>query len=158
MTPAGGWGMQQGSETGDTTGYETIAAADLGAGMRGLGVNLLCRDVPATARFLAHVFGLVVPRIERDFALIVHEGSLLQLHSDASFRAHPLPRFLPEAGPRGAGVQLYLMGIDPDAAVARAPAAGGMVVEMPADKPHGLREATILAPEGHAFSPAVRLI
>ncbi len=24
-----------------------------------------------------------------------------------------------------------------------------------ADKPHGLREATILSPEGYAFSPAV---
>ena len=32
---------------------------------------------------------------------------------------------------------------------------GGLVVEMPSDKPHGLREATILSPEGYAFSPAV---
>ena len=40
------------------------------------------------------------------------------------------------------------------AAVVRAEAAGHMVLERPADKPHGLREATILSPEGYAFSPA----
>jgi predicted enzyme related to lactoylglutathione lyase len=62
---------------------------------------------------------------------------------------------LPESGPMGAGVQLYLFGLDPDAACARADAAGGLVLEAPADKPHGLREATILGPDGHAFSPAV---
>jgi hypothetical protein len=30
-----------------------------------------------------------------------------------------------------------------------------MVIEPPADKPHGLRECTVLSPEGYAFSPAV---
>jgi predicted enzyme related to lactoylglutathione lyase len=54
-------------------------------------------------------------------------------------------------------VQVYLFGVDPDAAAARAEAAGGLVIEEPADKPHGLREATILSPEGYAFSPAVAL-
>lgn len=135
--------------------YETVPAAEFGRSLRGLGVNLLCRDVPGTARFLADVFGLGLHRLGPHFALLTHDGALFQLHSDASFRAHPLLGLLPEAPPRGAGVQLYLFGIDPDAAAARAEAAGGMVIEPPADKPHGLREATILAPEGHAFSPAV---
>jgi len=135
--------------------YETVPAEVLGRSLRGLGVNLLCRDVPGTARFLAGVFGLAVHRLGADFALVTHDGAVFQLHSDASFRAHPLLGVLPEAGGRGAGVQLYLFGVDPDAAAARAAAAGGVVIEPPADKPHGLREATILAPEGHAFSPAV---
>ena len=137
--------------------FDTVPAAELGRSLRGLGVNLLCRDVPRAARFLSEVFGLQVHRLSPDFALVTHDGAMLQLHSDASFRAHPLPGLLPEAGPRGAGVQLYLFGIDPDAAAARAEAAGGVVIEPPADKPHGLREATLLAPEGHAFSPAVAL-
>ena len=143
--------------TGEGMDYETVPAAALGRSLRGLGVNLLCRDVPGTARFLAEVFGLGVHRLGPDFALLTHDGAMFQLHSDRSFRAHPLPGLLPEAGPRGAGVQLYLFGVDPDAAAARAGAAGGVVLEPPADKPHGLREATILAPEGHAFSPAVPL-
>ncbi len=135
--------------------FETVTASDFGRSLRGLGVNLLCRDVPAMAGFLQTVFGLGVHRLGPDFAIVTHDGAVFQLHSDASFAAHPLHGLLPESPPRGAGVQLYLFGVDPDAAAGRAEAAGGLVVEMPADKPHGLREATILAPDGHAFSPAV---
>lgn len=128
---------------------------DLGRSLSGLGINLLCRDVRATAGFLRTVFGLRLPRLETDFALLELDGGLLQLHSDRSFRAHPALGLVPEAGPRGGGVQIYLFGVDPDLAAGRASAAGGLVIEPPADKPHGLREATILGPEGHAFSPAV---
>ncbi|MGY6633768.1 MAG: VOC family protein [Alkalilacustris sp.] len=128
---------------------------DLGRSLSGLGINLLCRDVRATAGFLRAVFGLRLHRLEADFALLELDGGLLQLHSDRSFRAHPALGLVPEAGPRGGGVQIYLFGVDPDLAAERASAAGGLVIELPVDKPHGLREATILGPEGHAFSPAV---
>jgi predicted enzyme related to lactoylglutathione lyase len=134
---------------------EMITPKAFGQSLRGVGVNLLCRDVPGMATFLAQVFGLSAHRVSTDFAIVSHAGVMLQLHADATFARHPLHALLPEAGPRGAGVQLYLFGIDPDAAAARAEAAGGMVLEPPSDKPHGLREATILAPEGQAFSPAV---
>ena len=136
---------------------ETVAAAAFGRTLRGVGVNLLCRDVRAVAAFGAQVLGLGVHRLSDDFALLAHEGMLIQLHSDRSFGAHPLLALVPEAGARGGAVQIYLFGLDPDAACARAEASGAMVMEAPADKPHGLREATILSPEGHAFSPAVAL-
>ena len=135
--------------------HRTVTAEDLGRSLRGVGVNLLCRDVPATARFLCDTFGLRLLRDSTDFALLGHGDALVQLHSDASFRAHPALALVPEAGSRGGAVQIYLFGVDPDAAAARAPAAGGTVIEPPIDKPHGLREATILGPEGHAFSPAM---
>ncbi|WP_417626558.1 VOC family protein [Pararhodobacter aggregans] len=134
---------------------ETIGAADFGHSLTGLGLNLLCRDVRGMASFLERVFGLGIHRLSDDFALVRHGAVLIQLHSDATFARHPLHDLLPEVPPRGAGVQLYLFGIDPDTAVSRAEAQGGMVIEAPADKPHGLREATILSPEGYAFSPAV---
>lgn len=134
---------------------ETVDPANFGRSLRGLGVNLLCRDVRGTADFLAGVFGLSLHRVSADFALARHGSVLIQLHADGTFARHPLHDLLPENPPRGAGVQLYLFGIDPDMAVSRAEAHGGTVIEPPTDKPHGLREATILAPEGHAFSPAV---
>lgn len=134
---------------------ETVDAASFGRSLRGLGVNLLCRDVPATAAFLNRALGMSLHRSGRDFALARHGDVLIQLHSDGTYRAHPLLDLLPENPPRGAGVQIYLFGIDPDAACARAADAGGTVIEPPRDKPHGLREATLLGPEGHAFSPAV---
>jgi len=135
--------------------YETVPAADLAHSLRGVGVNILCRDVGGTARFLEAVFGLAVHRVSSDYAIVTHDGTVMQLHADATYAGHPLHGLLPEGAARGAGVQFYLFGCDPDAAAARAEAAGGAVVEVPTDKPHGLREATILAPEGLAFSPAV---
>lgn len=134
---------------------ETVDAADFGRGLRGVGVNLLVRDVRGMAAFLSACFGLLIHRLSDDFALAGHGEVLIQLHADGTFSRHPVLDLVPENPPRGGGVQLYLFGIDPDAAVSRAEEAGGMVIESPANKPHGLREATILAPEGYAFSPAV---
>lgn len=137
--------------------YDTIPAPDMGRSLQGIGVNLLTRDAAVLAGFLSQVFGLSVYRVSRDFAVIGHQGAVMQIHSDAAFGRHPLTGLIPENPPRGAGVQIYLFGVDPDLAAARAEAAGGTVIEPPSDKPHGLREATILAPEGQAFSPAVAL-
>ena len=134
---------------------ENVPAAEFGRSLRGVGVNLLCRDVRGMAAFLQSCFGLTISRLSDDFALAAHDTVLIQLHSDGTFANHPLLGLLPENPPRGSGVQLYLFGLDPDTMCARAKAAGGVVIEPPADKPHGLREATILAPEGYAFSPAV---
>lgn len=136
---------------------ETVSAADFGRSLQGIGVNLLCRDVRGQAVFLEQCFGMSIHRLSNDFAIASYGDSLLQLHSDGTYARHPLLNLLPETPPRGTGVQLYLLGLDPDECVARAEAAGGLVIETPADKPHGLREATILSPEGHAFSPAVAL-
>ena len=134
---------------------ETVSADAFGRSLTGIGVNLLTRDVRGLAGFLSEVFGLSVHRLSDDFAILRHGAMMLQLHSDASFARHPLPGLIPENPPRGGGVQLYLFGIDPDAAIARATAAGHVVLEPARDKPHGLREGTILSPEGYAFSPAI---
>ena len=140
---------------------ERATPAEFGQSLSGIGVNLLCRDVRAMAAFAAEVLGMGVHRLSDDFAILSHDSMLMQLHADPTFRAHPLIDLLPENPPRGTGVQLYLFGADPDMACARAaamePEAGGVVLEPPTDKPHGLREATILSPEGYAFSPARRL-
>ncbi|MDD7969804.1 glyoxalase [Roseinatronobacter alkalisoli] len=132
--------------------FDTVKPEVLGQSLTGIGVNLLCRDVLATVAFLQDVFGLRAYRAGADFAIVTHGQMILQLHSDGTYGAHPLLGVLPENPPRGAGVQIYLFGLDPDAAVARA--APNQVLEPPADKPHGLREATILSPDGYAFSPA----
>ena len=135
--------------------HDTIDADTFGRSLTGLGVNLLSRDVRALAAFLHEVLGLAVRRLGDDFAIVLHGPSVFQLHADATFARHPLHAILPEADLRGRGAQFYLFGIDPDAAAARAAAAGHVVLEAPADKPHGLRECTLLSPEGYAFSPAI---
>lgn len=134
---------------------ETVSAEVFGRSLSGLGVNILSREVPALAGFLADVFGLSVQSLGRDFAIVRHGASVFQLHGDGAYGSHPLAGLLPETTPRGAGVRVYLFGIDPDAAALRAAAAGHVVLEPARDKPHGLRECTILSQDGHAFSPAV---
>lgn len=135
--------------------FEHVSADDFGRGLSGLGVNLLTRDVRGLVRFLVDVFGLSAHRVGDDFAIIAHGAALFQLHADSTYRAHPLTGLIPENPPRGGGAQFYLFGIDPDDATARAETMGHVVLEPAADKPHGLREATVLSPEGYAFSPAI---
>lgn len=135
------------------TDLETMTPDAFGRGLSGVGINLLTDDVGRLADFLHDVFGLTVHRLSTDFAIIRHGDALFQIHSDGTFGRHPVLGLVPELPPRGGGAQFYLFGIDPDAAVTRAPP--DTVIEPATDKPHGLREATILSPEGYAFSPAI---
>lgn len=139
--------------------HETMEPAEFGRSLAGLSVNLLVRDVLAEAAFLAEVLELPVHRLSADFAIITYGEQVIQLHADHTYDAHPLPSLLPEAGPRGAGIELRLHETDPDAAASRAEThAGALVLQSPADKQaHGLREAVILSPSGYAWVPSRRL-
>ena len=134
--------------------FETVSAADFGASLRGLGLNLLVRDVLDEVAFLRAVFDIEAQRVSADFAIIPYAGQLLQLHRDGTFAGHPLLGRLPENPPRGAGIEIRLYETDPDLAVARAGKAGAVVLQDPANKPHGLREAVILCDNGYAWVPS----
>ena len=136
--------------------YETAKGHQIGPALRSLGLNLLCRNVLREAAFLQAVLGMQVLQQSADFALLRSGSALIQLHADGAFAAHPIHALLPEAGPRGAGLDLRLYDQNPDSACARAadwPEA--LVLAPPRDKPgHGLREAVILSPEGYAWVPS----
>ena len=138
--------------------YETVSAGDFGRSLSGLGLNLLVRDVAAEAGFLSSVFEMSAHRQSRDFAIMSYHGEVFQLHADGTFGSHPLLSLLPESGPRGARLEIRLYETDPDAAAARAGAfADALVLQAPADKPHGLRECVILCPNGYAWVPSRRI-
>lgn len=131
--------------------YETISPEAFGASLRGVGFNILVRDVRRTARFLETVFGMAAHQLSDDFAIMTHGASVLQLHADGTYAGNPLLGLVPENPPRGAGIEIRLYDCDPDAASARAEAAGGTLLQAPADKPHGLRETYILCADGYAW-------
>jgi predicted enzyme related to lactoylglutathione lyase len=138
--------------------YETVPAPVFGHALSRISVNLLVRDVPGEVAFLMSVFGMTAHRVSKDFAILLHAGQPLQLHSDGTYAAHPLPSLLPEAGPRGGGIELRLHEADPDAAAKAAEALGAVILMPPTDKTaHGLREAVILSPSGYAFVPSRRI-
>ncbi|WP_193366642.1 VOC family protein [Pelagibius marinus] len=126
-----------------------------GRSLTGFGVNLLVRDVAATLAFLTEVLGVEVVYADRDFAVCRHGGQEWMLHSDASYHANPLLALTGDGAIRGAGLELRLYGIDPDAAAAKAEAAGHAVLQPATDKPHGLREAYIAGPDGYVWVPSV---
>ncbi|TDK44531.1 VOC family protein [Antarcticimicrobium luteum] len=133
---------------------ETVAADEFGRSLRGIGLNLLVRDVRAECAFLETVFGMTPHRVSADFAIVAYGDQIFQLHADHTYHSNPLPGLLPETPPRGAGVEIRLYDSDPEDAAARAETAGGTLLQPPSDKPHGLREAYILCANGYAWVPS----
>jgi catechol 2,3-dioxygenase-like lactoylglutathione lyase family enzyme len=134
--------------------YETIGAAAFGASLRGIGLNLLVRDVLAQVAFLSDVFGMRAHQQTADFAILLYGDQVFQIHSDGTYHANPLLGLLPENPPRGAGIEIRLYESDPDTAVTRAEASGATILQAATDKPHGLREAYILCGNGYAWVPS----
>jgi len=138
--------------------FETVSPEDFGASLKGFGLNLLVTDVKWTAAFLETVFGMATKRLSADFAILTHGEHVLQLHADSTYHSNPLLGLLPENPPRGAGLEIRLYECDPEHAAAQCVAAGGTLLQAPADKPHGLREAYILCQDGYAWVPSKPLI
>ena len=134
--------------------YETVSAEDFGRSLRGIGLNLLVRDVPEQCAFLEAVFGMSTHRVSADFAIVTYGDQVFQLHADGTYAANPLLGLLPEMPPRGAGVEIRLYDTDPDDAARRAEDRDAHVLQPPTDKPHGLREAYILCENGYAWVPS----
>ncbi len=134
--------------------YESVDAESFGASLRGIGLNLLVRDVRAECAFLEAVFEMRTHQVTDDFAIVTYGSQVFQLHSDGTYHSNPLLGLLPEASARGGGIEIRLYDSDPEEAVGRAEAAGGMILQPPTDKPHGLREAYILCENGYAWVPS----
>ena len=134
--------------------FDTVSADAFGASLRGLGINILVSDVPRCVDFLTDVFAMNAHQASADFAIMVYQSQVFQLHSDATYAAHPLQALVPENPPRGLGIELRLYDSDPDTAAARAEAMGAMVLQAPSNKPHGLRECAILGPDGYLWVPS----
>lgn len=134
--------------------FETVSPEDFGASLRGIGLNLLVRDVAAQAALLTQVFGMTAHRVNADFAIMLYGGQAFQLHADHTYSSNPLLGLLPELPPRGAGIEIRLYDTDPDEATARAEALGMTVLQAPTAKPHGLVEAYLLCENGYAWVPS----
>lgn len=134
--------------------FETVTSEDFGASLRGIGLNILTRDVEGLAARLVTVFGMSKHRLTADFAIMTYGNEVFQLHADGTYANNPLLNLLPENPPRGAGVEIRLYDTDPDTAHAKAEDAGFTVLQEPTDKPHGLRECYLLCPDGYAWVPS----
>jgi len=128
-----------------------MPAPDFGRSLEGLSVNLLVSDIAAAAEFAQAVLDATTVYADPDFAVMQHGATLWMLHADHTYENHPLAGIVKGTEGRGAGVEIRLHRSDPDRAEARARAAGHTVLAGAADKPHGLREAYILDPDGFCW-------
>ncbi|MFW6076454.1 MAG: hypothetical protein ACOC71_01770 [Hyphomicrobiales bacterium] len=135
-----------------------MSPPDYGRSLRpGLGVNLLVRDVAGSVRFATEVLGTTTVYADEDFAVLRHAGAEWMVHADHIYLDNPLNGIVAGTESRGAGIELRLYGVDPDAAEARARTGGWTVLAGAMDKPHGLREAVLVDDEGYVWIPAVTL-
>jgi catechol 2,3-dioxygenase-like lactoylglutathione lyase family enzyme len=140
-----------------TAHIEKPNGAVYGRALRGFGVNLLVRDVLASVAFQTEVLGVEQVYSNADFAIMRHQGMEWMLHADHTYHDNPLLGLTGDGAIRGAGIELRVYGVDPDAAAARAEAAGHAVLKAPGDRPHGLREAFIVDPDGYVWVPGTAL-
>ena len=134
--------------------FDTVGAEDFGASLRGIGLNLLVRDVPGLCDVLGKVFGMRAYQVTEDFAIVTYDAQVFQLHGDGTYHSNPLLGLLPEAGARGAGIEIRLYDSDPDVAAEKGLVAGMHLLQEPTDKPHGLRECYLLCENGYAWVPS----
>jgi catechol 2,3-dioxygenase-like lactoylglutathione lyase family enzyme len=132
-----------------------VSAADYGRALKGIGFNLLVKDVARAVTFARDVLGAVSFYDDEDFAALQFNGSDFMFHADHAYLDNPLLGIVAGLDARGAGVELRLYGCDPDKAEARARAMGFTILAGTSDKPHGLRECVILDDDGYAWVPSV---
>lgn len=132
-----------------------MPAPDYGRSLRGLGLNLLVRDIAAALPFHRDVLGAEVVYSDPDFAVLRHGDAEWMLHADHTYLEHPLHQNLSKGLTRGVGAELRLHGRDPDEAEAAAHRLGFTVVAGTRDKPHGLREAYLSDADGYLWVPDV---
>ena len=118
-----------------------MPAPEYGRRLRGLGVNLIVRDILAALRFQSEVLAAEILHNDPDFAAMQAFGAEWMLHADHTYNNHPVNGILNDRPARGIGVELRLYGRNPDDAEAKARTLGFEVLAGSLDKPHGLREA-----------------
>jgi catechol 2,3-dioxygenase-like lactoylglutathione lyase family enzyme len=129
-------------------------AAEFARSLTGFGVNLLVRDVERAVAFQSMVLGSRVIYADPDFAVVEIAGERILFHADHTYLDHPMRGVIAGVAGRGAGVELRLYGIDPDACESRARDHDFTILDASGDKPHGLRECFLLDHDSYVWVPS----
>lgn len=134
-----------------------MPASEYAKSLSGLGINLLVVDMDKAIDFQTSVLSAQIVYSDPDFAVLEACGSSWMLHADHTYSDHPLSGSLKPGVARGVGIEIRLHGCDPDKAEAAARAREDTVLAGATDKPHGLREAYLIDPDGYVWVPDVML-
>ena len=139
------------------TSEPPVSAPDYGRSLRGLGFNLIVRDVSRAGKFAVDVLGATSFFDNESFAAMKLLGGDFMFHADHTYHGNPLSGVVKAVDARGVGVELRAYGCDPDVAEKNAMAGGWTILAGSLDKPHGLRECMIIDDDGYVWVPSVHL-
>ena len=135
-----------------------MSGDEYGRTLAGLSLNLIVRDVERSIPFYTEVLGFRVLHQTADYAALERDGATIQLHTDRTYARQPWGQRLAGVEKRGFGVEIRILGIDPDEAERRARAGGNTVLAPAKDwPPHGWRDCLIEDPDGYTFSVGMPL-
>ena len=136
-------------------GEAWMPADEYGRSLPKFTVNLLVRDVTKALSFYRDVLQATVKYADGDFAALAIAGTDFMLHADHSYDHHPLFRRVKDVSVRGIGAEIRVMGIDPDAAEARARRFGVEIVQEARDFPHGWRDVMLADTDGYVWAVGI---
>jgi len=129
---------------------------DYGRSLAGLSLNLLVADVEASLPFYENVLGIRALYHNAEFAALQGpQGAQIMLHADTTYGRMPSAVRAPAGEARGRGVEIRLMGLDPERVEAAAVAAGVPVLVPTRTATHGWRECYVADPNGYVFAVGV---
>lgn len=120
-----------------------------------LSLNLLVSDVERAVNFYRAVFDAEVHYFDVDFGAMRVGPAEVMLHADHTHEEHAWYPSLASGQPRGIGLQIRLLGINPDEIERRAREFGAQVIAGATDKGHGWREVLVRDPDGYEWAVGV---
>ena len=132
-------------------------ASDYSRELSGLTVNLLVKNISKATDFITNVIEAKIIYEDIDFAAIEGFGSKWCFHADHTYDKNPLTNFVSLKNKRGNGIELRLLGCEPDRAEMRAINYGFKVISKSQNKPHGLRECYIIDSSGYCWVPCEKI-
>lgn len=133
-------------------GEPWLTPPEYGATLTGGSLNLVVRDIARSLPFYTGLLGFHSPYSDDGFAALEGHGLKVQLHSDRTWARMPWHPRLASGEARGLGIEVRLLGLDPDDLERRARAAGATVMMGATDFPgHGWRECYLEDPDGYLW-------
>lgn len=126
-----------------------------GALLPPLSLNLIVSDVARAVAFYQAVFEAEIHYYDIDFGAMRVGPAEVMLHADHTHNEHPWYADLAAGEKRGLGLQLRLLGIDPDETERRARDYGAHIAAPAKDKGHGWRELYVRDPDGYEWAVGV---
>ena len=131
------------------------SAREYSRDLSGLTINLLVEDINLSIDFLQKIIKANIVYQDPDFAAIEGYGSRWCLHSYHTYESHPYMNVIKNSNPKGLGIELRVIGCDPDRAEERAKKENYIILSTSTDKAHGMRECYIHDNNGFCWVPSI---